>query len=225
MPADGDDESRRLRATGHRRGRPACVGNERGKIVVHAKADGQQQGVVVVEGIWPNRNFETGIGINALDLGRSRLAQRRRGVPRHRRLDPRRREPSTSAAVVRRKPQDHRPGQREGRLGQVDHGDALSWRCCDDGARSPASISTRARARSPATSRTARRRRAKLPLPTLPPYPHRASRLDSATRRRPRRPRFDAALAELAVATSSSSTRRAATPASRASATPGPTRC
>ena len=27
---------------------------------------GQQKGVVVVEGIWPNRNFETGIGINAL---------------------------------------------------------------------------------------------------------------------------------------------------------------
>ncbi len=43
------------------------VGNERGKTVVHAKAkDGQQRGVVVVEGIWPNRNFETGIGINAV---------------------------------------------------------------------------------------------------------------------------------------------------------------
>ena len=26
----------------------------------------QQKGVVVVEGIWPNRNFETGIGINAV---------------------------------------------------------------------------------------------------------------------------------------------------------------
>jgi anaerobic selenocysteine-containing dehydrogenase len=43
------------------------VGNERGKTVVHAKArGGQQRGVVVVEGIWPNRNFETGIGINAV---------------------------------------------------------------------------------------------------------------------------------------------------------------
>jgi anaerobic selenocysteine-containing dehydrogenase len=43
------------------------VGNERGKTVVHAKAKaGQQRGVVVVEGIWPNRNFETGIGINAV---------------------------------------------------------------------------------------------------------------------------------------------------------------
>ena len=43
------------------------VGNERGRIVVHAKARGGQQcGVVVVEGIWPNRNFETGIGINAV---------------------------------------------------------------------------------------------------------------------------------------------------------------
>ncbi len=43
------------------------VGNERGKTVVHAKAKkGQQRGVVVVEGIWPNKNFETGIGINAV---------------------------------------------------------------------------------------------------------------------------------------------------------------
>ena len=43
------------------------VGNERGKTIVHAKPKkGQQRGVVVVEGIWPNRNFETGIGINAV---------------------------------------------------------------------------------------------------------------------------------------------------------------
>ena len=27
---------------------------------------GQQRGVVVVEGVWPNKRFETGIGINAL---------------------------------------------------------------------------------------------------------------------------------------------------------------
>lgn len=43
------------------------IGNERGETVVHAKPqDGQQRGVVVVEGIWPNHSFETGIGINAL---------------------------------------------------------------------------------------------------------------------------------------------------------------
>ena len=43
------------------------VGNERGKTIVNAKAKkGQQRGVVIVEGIWPNRNFETGIGINAV---------------------------------------------------------------------------------------------------------------------------------------------------------------
>jgi anaerobic selenocysteine-containing dehydrogenase len=43
------------------------LGNERGRTIVHAKAKaGQQEGVVVVEGIWPNRNFETGIGINAV---------------------------------------------------------------------------------------------------------------------------------------------------------------
>ncbi len=46
-----------------------CVqlGNERGDVVVHlAVRDGQQRGVVVVEGIWPNRYFANGIGINAL---------------------------------------------------------------------------------------------------------------------------------------------------------------
>ena len=43
------------------------LGNERGEVIVHVKtAEGQQRGVVVVEGIWPNRHFENGIGINAL---------------------------------------------------------------------------------------------------------------------------------------------------------------
>jgi len=43
------------------------IGNERGEVVVHVEPrDGQQRGVVVVEGIWPNRYFENGIGINAL---------------------------------------------------------------------------------------------------------------------------------------------------------------
>ena len=43
------------------------LGNERGAVIVHVKPkDGQQRGVVVVEGIWPNRYFENGLGINAL---------------------------------------------------------------------------------------------------------------------------------------------------------------
>jgi anaerobic selenocysteine-containing dehydrogenase len=43
------------------------IGNQRGEVVVHVHPqDGQQRGVVVVEGIWPNRHFENGIGINAL---------------------------------------------------------------------------------------------------------------------------------------------------------------
>jgi anaerobic selenocysteine-containing dehydrogenase len=43
------------------------LGNARGEVVVHIKpAVGQQRGVVVVEGIWPNKHFETGLGINAL---------------------------------------------------------------------------------------------------------------------------------------------------------------
>jgi anaerobic selenocysteine-containing dehydrogenase len=43
------------------------LGNEKGFVLVHAQPkDGQQPGVLVVEGIWPNRNFEGGIGINRL---------------------------------------------------------------------------------------------------------------------------------------------------------------
>jgi anaerobic selenocysteine-containing dehydrogenase len=43
------------------------LGNERGAVTVHVQPqEGQQRGVVVVEGIWPNRHFENGIGINAL---------------------------------------------------------------------------------------------------------------------------------------------------------------
>ncbi len=43
------------------------VGNARGEVVVHVHPQaGQQRGVVVVEGIWPNKHFENGIGINAL---------------------------------------------------------------------------------------------------------------------------------------------------------------
>ena len=43
------------------------LGNERGMVIVHVKPqDGQQRGVVIVEGIWPNKYFENGIGINAI---------------------------------------------------------------------------------------------------------------------------------------------------------------
>ncbi|NQU61971.1 MAG: molybdopterin-dependent oxidoreductase [Rhodospirillales bacterium] len=43
------------------------VGNAKASVVVHAKAfDGLQQGVIVIEGIWPNKAFVEGIGINAL---------------------------------------------------------------------------------------------------------------------------------------------------------------
>jgi anaerobic selenocysteine-containing dehydrogenase len=43
------------------------IGNEKGSVVVHARAfDGLQQCVVVAEGIWPNAAFEEGIGINLL---------------------------------------------------------------------------------------------------------------------------------------------------------------
>jgi anaerobic selenocysteine-containing dehydrogenase len=43
------------------------IGNDKGNLVVHARAfDGLQPRVVVVEGIWPNRAFGEGIGINLL---------------------------------------------------------------------------------------------------------------------------------------------------------------
>jgi len=43
------------------------VGNDRGEVIVHIEPRrGQQRGVVVVEGIWPNKHFDNGIGINAL---------------------------------------------------------------------------------------------------------------------------------------------------------------
>ena len=43
------------------------LGNARGEVVVRAKLfDGLQPGVVVVESVWPNADFEGGIGINAL---------------------------------------------------------------------------------------------------------------------------------------------------------------
>ena len=44
-----------------------ALSNERGEVIVHVlPCDGQQRGVVVVEGIWPNRHFENRLGINAL---------------------------------------------------------------------------------------------------------------------------------------------------------------
>jgi anaerobic selenocysteine-containing dehydrogenase len=48
-------------------GTPVLLGNERGQVIVHAESRaGQQRGVVVVEGVWPNKRFAGGIGINAL---------------------------------------------------------------------------------------------------------------------------------------------------------------
>ena len=41
------------------------LGNALGEVVIHAKpAPGMQQGVVIVESIWPNADFPGGMGIN-----------------------------------------------------------------------------------------------------------------------------------------------------------------
>jgi anaerobic selenocysteine-containing dehydrogenase len=43
------------------------IGNDKGSVVVHARAfDGLQPRVVIAEGVWPNAAFEEGIGINLL---------------------------------------------------------------------------------------------------------------------------------------------------------------
>ncbi len=56
-----------MREIGIEAGARVRIGNRRASVVVHAKVfDGVQQGVVVVESIWPNHAFEEGIGINAL---------------------------------------------------------------------------------------------------------------------------------------------------------------
>jgi anaerobic selenocysteine-containing dehydrogenase len=50
------------------------IGNAKGSVVVHARAfGGLQPRVVVVEGLWPNRAFEEGIGINLLTSAESGL--------------------------------------------------------------------------------------------------------------------------------------------------------
>ncbi len=54
-------------ALGAPTGTPVRLGNERGEVIAHAEPrPGQQRGVVVVEGVWPNRDFVGGVGINAL---------------------------------------------------------------------------------------------------------------------------------------------------------------
>jgi anaerobic selenocysteine-containing dehydrogenase len=54
-------------ALGAPAGTPVLLGNERGQVVAHVEPRaGQQRGVVIVEGVWPNRDFVGGVGINAL---------------------------------------------------------------------------------------------------------------------------------------------------------------
>ncbi len=48
-------------------GQRVCIGNDRADTILHLKVtDVANPGVVIVESIWPNSDFETGIGINAL---------------------------------------------------------------------------------------------------------------------------------------------------------------
>jgi anaerobic selenocysteine-containing dehydrogenase len=58
-----DDAERLGLADGDR----VLIGNERGTVTVHVRRfDGLHRGTVVVEGLWLNRDFAGGIGINAL---------------------------------------------------------------------------------------------------------------------------------------------------------------
>jgi anaerobic selenocysteine-containing dehydrogenase len=48
-------------------GARVALGSRRGQVVLHAKAhEGQQPGVLVAEGLWPNADHEGGAGINTL---------------------------------------------------------------------------------------------------------------------------------------------------------------
>ena len=43
------------------------IGNDRGKILIHAKYfGGVKRGVLVVESLWPNKSYIGGIGVNSL---------------------------------------------------------------------------------------------------------------------------------------------------------------
>jgi anaerobic selenocysteine-containing dehydrogenase len=56
-----------LAALGAADGDHLIIGNSRGQVRLYAKAhDGQQRGVVVAEGIWPNTAYADGCGINTL---------------------------------------------------------------------------------------------------------------------------------------------------------------
>jgi len=56
-----------LLSLGIKEGEEIMIGNDLGQVTVKAIAfDGLQTGTVVVEGIWPNKHFKSGIGINAL---------------------------------------------------------------------------------------------------------------------------------------------------------------
>ena len=48
-------------------GEKVAIGNQRGKVTLHVKAEnGLRPGVLVAESIWPNEAFEDGCGINTL---------------------------------------------------------------------------------------------------------------------------------------------------------------
>jgi anaerobic selenocysteine-containing dehydrogenase len=54
-------------ALGVEAGIPVQLGNERGEVIAHAEPrEGQPRGVVIVEGVWPNKHFVNRLGINAL---------------------------------------------------------------------------------------------------------------------------------------------------------------
>ena len=56
-----------LKGLGIADGERVRIGNDKGSVVVHARAfDGLQKRVVIVEGVWPNAAFKEGIGINLL---------------------------------------------------------------------------------------------------------------------------------------------------------------
>jgi len=56
-----------MESTGFADGQKVTIGNELGQVTLHVRQhDKVRQGVLISEGIWPNRSFEGGCGINTL---------------------------------------------------------------------------------------------------------------------------------------------------------------
>ena len=122
-PADGDDESRGLRRDGRRRGRPGR-GRQRARQDDRqcqaqdgpAARRGDRRGHLAQPQLRDRHRHQ------CRDLGRAGLAQRRRGVPRHRRLDQEASSRLAGSAPLRGAPSISTLHERHGVARSHEHG-------------------------------------------------------------------------------------------------------